>query len=155
MRHTQRDGYHLLDWRERGDLIIPKLWQLAPDLVLGRFLVNTSFDSGFLTLTPEEAAAGWKMIGGLAHSPKITDLSQIPHDQFDEWLAFDSPVDVTEFETMVNYPDFTPIDFEWEEKREHYWKQILFYRPRHVFAENDGVYVVTRDDDISRKLEKA
>jgi len=118
-----------------------------------QFLVNTSFDSGFLTLSPEEKSLGWKMVGKLAHSPRITKVSQIPHDQFDEWLAFDSSVEVTEFETMVNYPNFTPIDFDWEEKRENYWRQVLRWRPRHLFAENDSAYVVTTDEDIVRKLE--
>jgi hypothetical protein len=91
----------------------------------------------------------------LAHSPKITRVAQVPYDQYDEWLAFDSPVEIGEFETLVNYAAFTPIDFSWEEKREHYWKQVLRLRPRHVFGENDRIYVVTADENTARKLESA
>ena len=97
MRHIVRDGYHVLDWAGRDSPSIPDLCAVAPELALGRFLVNTSFDSGFLTLSPEEVRAGWKMIDRLAHSPRITAASEIPHDQFDEWLAFDQPVQVPEF----------------------------------------------------------
>jgi hypothetical protein len=156
MRHIERDGYHLLDWRDdRRDLVLPKLWQHAPELVVGRFLVNTSFDSGFLTLNPEQIAAGWHVVGRLGHSPKIASVAQVPHDQYDEWLAFDSTVEISEFETLVNYATFTPIDFSWEEKREHYWHQILRWRPLHVFGENDGIYVVTADEHTASKLECA
>ncbi len=155
MRHIERDGYHVLDWPDRGDLELPNLWQVAPELVIGCFLVNTSFDSGFLTLKPDDIAAGWRMIGALAHSPKITSVAQMPHDQYDEWLAFDSPIEVTDFETMVNYAVFTPIDFGWEEKREHYWEQIIRWQPRHVFGENDNLYVITADSEIARQLEHA
>lgn len=152
MRHIERDGYHALDWPERHHLEIPEVWRAVPELVIGRFLVNTSFDSGSLTLTSEQASAGWKMVGRLAHSPKITTLSEIPHDQFDEWLVFDSLTEVSEFDTMVNYLSFTPIDFDWLEKRENYWRQIIRYRPRHVLAENERVYVITSDEAIARKL---
>jgi hypothetical protein len=154
MRHIERDGYHVLDWSDdRRDLLLPNLWQHAPELVVGRFLVNTSFDSGFLTLSPEEIAAGWRMVDRLAHTSKISDIAQLPHDQYDEWLAFDCPVEVSEFETMVNYGSFTPIDFAWEEKLENYWQQILHWRPRHAFGENDRIYVVTTDEHVARKLE--
>lgn len=54
---------------------------------------------------------------------------------------------------MVNYLSFTPIDFDWIEKRETYWRQIIRYRPRHVLAENDRVYVITSDEAIARKLQ--
>ncbi len=54
---------------------------------------------------------------------------------------------------MVNFLNFTPIDFSWEEKREDYWQQILRWQPQHVLAENDGLYVITRDENIARKLE--
>ena len=153
MRHIERDGYHVLDWAGADSPCIPDLCAAAPELALGRFLVNTSFDSGFLTLTPEEVSAGWRIIGRLAHSPRLSAVSQLPHDQFDEWLAFDAPVEMSDFETMVNYPNFTPIDFDWIEKRELFWQQILRWRPSQVFAENDGAYVLTRDDDVARRLE--
>jgi hypothetical protein len=109
-RHIQRDGYSVLDWRDDPGFSISDLWGRFPDLVVGRYLVNTSYDSGFLTLSDSELQDGWHMVGRLAHSPQIRSTDQIPHDQYDEWLVFDHPVQVEEFETMVNYARFTPID---------------------------------------------
>jgi hypothetical protein len=152
MRHIERPPYHAFDSPPGSDATMDQLWRAHPDLIVGRFLVNTSFDSGFLTLGPEEQAAGWRMLGDLAHSPRIGDISQVPHDRYDEWLVFEQPVDVPAFETMVNYLNFTPIDFSWEEKRERFWSQVFALRPLHVLGENDGVYVVTRDLSIAERL---
>ena len=151
-RHIQRDGYHALDWRDTPNLFITDIWNRFPELVVGRYLVNTSFDSGSLTLSDSKRQDGWRMVGGLAHSPQIRSTDQIPHDQFDEWLVFDEPVQVEEFETMVNFYGFTPIDFDWEEKREHFWQQVVRLRLLHVLAENDGVYLVSRDEDLISRM---
>ncbi len=90
MRHVQRDGYHLLDWPVETELSIPALLRKAPEMAIGRYVVNTSFDSGQLHISPEEAATGWRMVGDLAHSPKITDIQQLPNDTYDEWLIIRS-----------------------------------------------------------------
>jgi len=154
-RHFERDGYHVFDWPARRDLFISHLWERFPDLVIGRYLVNTSFDSGSLTLSESEAAAGWHKIGELTHSPKITEFEEIPHDQYDEWLVFEQAVDVQAFETLVNYGGFSPIDFSWEEKLELYWRQVLQLKPLHIIAENDAVYLVTRDASVVARVMKA
>ncbi|MGD1084515.1 MAG: hypothetical protein ABSA47_07160 [Verrucomicrobiota bacterium] len=151
-RHIVRDGYQVIDWPDQRGLFITDLWQKFPELVLGMYLVNTSFDSGFLTLSDSERIDGWRMIGRLAHSPKICAVNQIPHDQFDEWLVFDQPTQVEGFETMVNYGGFSPIDFTWEEKRERYWKQVVRLQPLHVIAENDAVYLISRDKNLIAKI---
>jgi hypothetical protein len=154
-RHIQRDGYHALDWRDDPGFFITELWRQFPDLVVGRYLVNTSYDSGFLTLSDSERQDGWRMVGRLAHSPQIRSPHEIPHDQYDEWLVFDQPVQVEEFHTMVNYCGFTPVDFDWEEKRERFWEQVIRLRPLHVIAENDGVYLLSRDEDLVHRITNA
>jgi hypothetical protein len=151
-RHIERDGYHVLDWRNDPGLSVVDLWRLWPELVLERYLVNTCFDSGFLTLSELEKQDGWRMVGRLAHSPRIHRTEQIPHDQYDEWLIFDQPTVVEEFETMVNYGSFTPVDFDWEEKLERFWAQVLRLRPLHVIAENDGVYLLSRDEGVVHRV---
>ncbi|MCX6951701.1 MAG: hypothetical protein NTV51_05905 [Verrucomicrobia bacterium] len=148
MRHAERDGYRLFDWQPREGVTIRQLWQSCPELVVGRYLVNASYDSGSLTLSDVQKDGGWRMIKDFAHSARIEDPAEIPHDQFDEWLIFDAPTVVSDFETMVNQGGFTPLDFDWEEKRAAYWSQILALRPLHVLGENDGAYVVTRDPAI-------
>jgi hypothetical protein len=121
-------------------------------LVVGKHLVNTSYDSGVLTLSDAERRSGWRLVGRLAHSPLIRSTDQIPHDQYDEWLVFDQPVQVEGFDTMVNYCGFTPVDYEWDEKRELFWEQIVRLRPLHVIAENDGVYLLSRDGDLVHRV---
>jgi hypothetical protein len=151
-RHIARDGYHALDWRDDPDFFISGLWEEFPELVLGRYLVNTSFDSGFLTLSDSELRDGWRMVGRLAHSPLVRSIDQIPHDHYDEWLVFDQPVQVEEFETMVNHLGFTPIDFSWEQKRERFWEQVIRLRPLHVMAENDGAYLLSREEGLIHRI---
>lgn len=151
-RHIQRDGYQVLDWPGEAGILITGLIEEFPELVVGRYLVITSFDSGFLTLSESELRDGWHMVGRLAHSPPIRSVDQIPYDQYDEWLVFDQPVQVEEFETMVNYVGFTPIDFGWEQKRERFWEQIVRLRPLHVIAQNEGGYLVSRDDGLIRRI---
>jgi hypothetical protein len=154
-RHIERDGYHVLDWGVAPGFFITELWRRFPDLVIGRYLVNTSYDSGYLPLSDSELQDGWHMTGRLAHSPQIRSTDEIPHDQYDEWLVFDHPVQVEEFETMVNYGKFTPVDFDWEEKRDRFWEQVVRLRPLHVIAENDGVYLLSRDEDLIHRITRA
>ena len=154
-RHIQRDGYHALDWQDDSKLFIDDLWRRFPELVIGHYLVNTSYDSGSLTLGDVERHDGWHMVGRLAHSPKIRNTGQIPHDQFDEWLVFDKPIQVHQFDTMVNYGDFTPIDYSWDEKREWFWKQIVGLQPLHVIGENYGAYLLSKDSTLISKIVSA
>ena len=153
--HSEREGYHTIDWSDRrGPSVtaITDLWRKFPELVVGRYLVNTSYDSGFVTLSDLQLAEGWRMVGQLAHSPQIRSADQIPHDQFDEWLVFDQPTEVSEFETMVNWPDFSPIEFGWEEKRDQFWEQVARLHPLHVIAENWKVYLVSRDGGLIKRI---
>jgi hypothetical protein len=154
-RHIERDGYHALDWRDDPELVISELWEQFPELVVGKYLVNTSFDSGFLTLSDSEREDGWRMVGRLAHSPQVRRADEIPHDQYDEWLVFDRQVQVEGFETMVNYGGFTPIDFGWDEKLEGFWEQVIRLSPLHVLAENDGVYLLTKDAALAGRIKNA
>jgi hypothetical protein len=151
-RHIERDGFHVFDWPAHGGFRLTDLWVVFPELVIGHYLVNTSYDSGFVTLSDSQRQDGWHMVGKFAHSPQIGSTDQIPHDQFDEWLVFEQPVEVNEFETMVNFCGFTPIDFDWEEKRERFWEQVLRLRPLNVVAENYGCYLLSRDDAVVRKI---
>lgn len=151
-RHMERDGYHVLDWQGEHSLCIADIWEQFPELVVGRYLVNTSFDSGFITLSDSERQDGWRMVGRLAHSPRIHRATQIPHDQFDEWLVFDRPTQVDEFETMVNRCYFSPIGIELQEEQERFWEQVVRLKPSHLIAENYGVYLVSRDEDLIVKI---
>lgn len=152
IRHTLRDGYNVFHWPDQPDRDLTDHCKRYPDLVVGRFLVNTSFDSGFLSLSREEESQGWFMIGTLAHSPQIQSVSQVPHDQYDEWLAFETQPRVTDFETLVNFLEFNPIDFTWKEKLERFWEQLGKLQPLHLIGENGTSYIVTRDAALASRI---
>lgn len=151
MRRIELHGYHAFAW-DQDWLFLTDLLEAFPEIVLGKHLVNTSFDSGVLEISEEERAAGWRKPGRLAHSPAIRSLDEIPHDQYDEWLVFDHPVEVDDFETMVNFCGFSPVEFEWGEKWERFWEQVVKLQPLHVIGENARGYVVTRDADLAERL---
>ena len=123
-----------------------------PELVVNRYVVNTSFDSGLLVPSDAERKQGWYVHGELAHSPLIRSTDQLPYDQFDEWLVFEKPVQIDGFKTMVNHVGFTPIDFDWEDKRERYWDQVLRLQPLHIIAQNNVVYLISRDTALVARL---
>jgi hypothetical protein len=154
-RHIERDGYHALDWQDDPGFFITDRWKQFPELVVGRYLVNTSYDSGCLTLSDSERQEGWRMVGRLAHSPRIRSTDQIPHDQYDEWLVFANPVQVEEFDTMVNSGGFTPVEYYLDEKRERFWDQVIRLKPLHVIAENDRVYLLSRDEGLIGRITNA
>jgi len=151
LRHVQRNGFHLFD--SQGETIfIPDFLERFPETVLNKFLANTSFDSGFLMLSGAQQRAGWHMIGKIAHSPRISAVTEIPHDQFDEWLIFETPVEVKHFPTLVNYYGFSPVDFDWPEKIDPFWKHIANLNPLTLIGENDGFYLLTRDEKLAEAI---
>src|SRR5690349_1637822 len=66
----------------------------CPDVVLGKYVAITSFDSSPLVLTDEEKIAGWESRGKIAYSPKIQDVASVPRDQYDEWYIFGCAVEL-------------------------------------------------------------
>jgi hypothetical protein len=155
VRHAQRDGYYVIEWWRPVHFGLFDLFRRVPELVLDRYAVNTSFDSGVLSLGEEERLTGWHSTERFAHSPKITSPSEIPHDGYEEWLIFEQPTLLSEYECMVNHGSFTPTHFSWTEKRELFWSQISRLRPLHVAGENDYVYLLTRDLALFEKAKNA
>jgi hypothetical protein len=62
-----------------------------PQIVLGRYLAGTSFDSGSLVPNEDKVIAGWESRGGIAYSPGIESVEKLPHDLYDEWYLFEFP----------------------------------------------------------------
>ena len=124
----------------------------VPELIVGNYLVSTSFDGGKLTLSDSEIGDGWRIPGQLLHSPRIHSLEQIPHEDIEEWLVYSEPIKVETFDTMVNHEGFTPIDFPLEQECEHFWQQIVRLSPLHVLGENDRAYLVSRDEKLVKRI---
>lgn len=70
------------------------LLRLCPEIVLGKYVAITSFDSGPLVPNDKEIAAGWHSRGDVAYSPRIQSAHEVPRDGWDEWYIFESPADL-------------------------------------------------------------
>jgi hypothetical protein len=79
------DGYEwLVATCSLGDVL-----SVCPNLVMGKFVAVSAFDSGPLVLTEKEKADGWNSLFGIAYSPRIAALETLPYDNcYDEWYIF-------------------------------------------------------------------
>jgi hypothetical protein len=90
--HTGRNGKYF--WLVTEDCLSDIL-SACPDVVIGRYLAVTSFDSGPLYLSDAEKAAGWESRGGIAYSPRVKSVNDLPHDDsYDEWYVFNDVPDL-------------------------------------------------------------
>ena len=121
----------------------------APQIVLARYLVNTSFDSDALDLSEEARAKGWRSDGPLTYSPKIDSVASVPHRQFDEWLAFVNPPGSIPWESVINFCGLSLIDRSYDWVHARLWTQIERFQPESYFAEGDRLIFITRSQALS------
>jgi hypothetical protein len=144
--------------------------QICPDVVLGKYIAITSFDSGPLALTDEEKAVGWESRSNIAYSPKVQAVSRVPRSCYEEWYIFDGPVDLgtshlgeNVFEVpqapghvsvLVNYgfalhpPDRTSL-------ANLFWSQMERIRADSYVADNDYLTFVSADKALFVSVFKA
>jgi len=82
-------GYEWLVTDNSFDLL-----QLCPEIVLGKHIAITSIDSGELEPNEKETASGWRSHEGIAYSPKIQNIEEVPREGWDEWYVFNDPTDL-------------------------------------------------------------
>ena len=116
----------------------------VPRLVIGKYLVNTSFDSGPLSLSLDEMARGWRQESYFTLSPRIADIDDIPFCWYDEWYVFDSPVTFGDYEVFVNYGGFSLHSPNYLEMQDKFWKQFGMIAPESYLAEGDFLIGVTK-----------
>jgi hypothetical protein len=145
------ENYYWVEW-EVNDHFLRGLLSQFPQIVLGKYLVNTSFDSGSLMLADEEIAQGWYKHNDLAISPSITDVLSIPYDQYDEWYVFNSPKTFDNYEVFVNYGGFSLHDSAFAEIQERFWQQLGYISPETFLAEGDFLICVTKDAKLFNLL---
>ena len=147
--------YFWLDWADEApDRDIPWLIEACPEIVLGQYVVNTSFDSSPLYLDEEMLKKGWCKNGELAISPKIERVQEIPHDMYDEWFVFQEPKRFSLSEAYVNYGGFSLVDSPKKSMLEPFWKQIEELQPENFFSEGQNLIFITRHKEIFEKLSK-
>lgn len=168
--HSGTHGRYL--WLESSNLFLPKLVRAVPALVQGRRVAVTSFDSGLLDLTAEETEAGWERRGSVAVSPVISEPSQLPHSEWDEWYVVEDWTATFEPQVFINYGGFSLRDpaylteglhptwdragAEAEEDRireqlDRFWEQLELLSPISYLAEGDLLILATRDADLHKR----
>lgn len=140
----RHNDYYWIQWESA---FLDTLLRRVPAIVLGRYLINTSYDSGNLPLSDQERQSGWRSVGPLTYSPCITDVT-IPHDQFDEWLVFSRPTEIESWKPLVNHCGLSLNDTNYEELQIQLWDQVESVRPESYLAEGDRLIFIT----LCRKL---
>ena len=150
METGQRGTYAWIVWNAQflGDLI-----RTFPELVVGKYVVITAFDSGPLVLSEEEQQRGWHLYGGFAHSPRIHTLADLPYDQYDEWYIAPTQLSFAQCEVFVNYGGFRLQDAaELAALQARFWQQLDDIAPETYLAEGDNLVVATRDVALVERM---
>jgi hypothetical protein len=150
-------------WLTSVDDDLDALLTSCPQVVLGRYLAVTSFDSGSLLPNEDQVLAGWENRAGIGFSPKIESVEKLPHDLYDEWYAFKSPrvlrdlSDGNVFETsieagqvaaFVNFGGFSLHSPEMKALADLFWMQLELIEPESFIADGSLLNFVTRDEQI-------
>ncbi|MBW3637934.1 MAG: hypothetical protein KY445_15940 [Armatimonadetes bacterium] len=141
--------YH---WMELEDGFMRALLERFPQIILGKSLVNTSFDSGQLTLSPDETERGWRKHNEVTLIPLLVELDDFPTDYYDEWYVFDLPTAFDEHEVFVNYCGFSLSKSVWEEFQQRFWNQLEVLQPESYLAEGINLIWVTKNNRLFEQV---
>ena len=88
-------AYGQYRWLTSTEQHIGDIVRLCPDVLLGRYLVVTSIDSGSPWLTDAQRDAGWSLRSGMAYSPRLVSVEKLIYQcdgndspGYDEWYLF-------------------------------------------------------------------
>lgn len=128
----------------------------APDIVRGKHVVITSFDSGRFLPSKEMIDRGWSVKYGSAYSPRIQHRVDLPFHQFDEWYVFPSPTGIGYPEVFVNYSGFRLRYGETAAERqamlERFWRQLEALQPESYLAEGDFLTFAMRNAGLYEEV---
>ncbi len=145
--------------------------ECCPNVVRGKYVAITSFDSGPLELTEEQRSASWVSHGGIAYSPEIKQADMVPRAYFSELYVFGAPTNLgvladpngNIFEsgrqqglihTFVNF-DFGFHDPEYADLTEMFWQQLGWIKAESYLAENDYLIFVTANPELFTRVHEA
>ncbi len=155
---------------------IGHLIERCPEVLLGRYLVVTCFDSGPLHPNAEEEAAGWCFENRVAYSPRLESPGLLPYENFDEWYVFTSPARLCSCDVFINLGGFTlgnpgeslaALDPTWdragakafanEQMRQQgqFWSQLELFGAESYIADGDNFIFVTANADLFTRVEIA
>ncbi|MCZ7644824.1 MAG: hypothetical protein M5U26_06005 [Planctomycetota bacterium] len=153
MNQGKQAGYY---WLHSDTGFLDSLVENAPELVLGKHVVVTSFDSGPLKLSAEEIKAGWFSRKALAYSPRIKDLCEVPSCGFSEWYVFNELKEIGDLEVFVNYSTWALADSVSSLPKNplivNFWDQMTRLRPFAYAAEGIFLNLAVMDEDIFNRV---
>ena len=172
VRQGQRSGYHWLSLE--GEIPLGSLIGLFPEIVLNRYVVVTSYDSGVMLPTPAQIASGWRVEGEFTYSPPIRMIRELEplREDFDseyynecyvfceckslgrryrgDFFQFDETSG--EVQVFVNLLAFNLADCD-EGILEGFWRQMERIAPQTYIAEGEGVVsIASKDQALIAKI---
>ncbi len=158
-----------------GDVI-----EHCPHLVIDKFVLVTSLDSGLVILDEERLNNGWKYVGKVAYnpdltndhaadgefalSPRVSNPADIPRDichgnMYDEWYVFNSPPQLDSAEVFINWGGFglTIGHIGFHELTPHgfeerFWNQLAVINPHSYIADNGTLLFATADGALFEQV---
>ena len=135
--------YSVVQWSYDWDPSLFDLLDRMPELVLGRYVVIASCDSGPYKPTGAELECGWEVVNGVAASPKIVRVSDLPTPGFDEWYVYEERPRTYCYHASVNHFGFAPLP---PDQATGFWAQVEAALPLHVLgAGTPTMFLATRD----------
>ena len=135
--------------------------RLCPEIVLGKFAAITSVDGGVVRLVESQLAEGWLSVDGVAYSPRIDAIADIPHQYdgpdcvgYDEMYLFIEATEIGQLargnvfsdearprdgrvSVFASYASFAFFDPAAEALVELFWPQLLRLSPESYLADCD------------------
>jgi len=141
-----RGAYRWIVWNSQ---FLGELVSAVPQIAVGKFVIITSFDSGPFVPSEEMTKRGWVLKSGLAYSPQIARVEDLPHDRYDEWYIYPFRKEIDPPEIFINYGAFRlryyAADIELHGLLERFWLQMERLQPESYLAEGDSLIFATRD----------
>jgi hypothetical protein len=160
---------------EPSNLILGDLIDHCPHVLLGRYLAVATLDARPFTPTEEESKAGWTGHNGVGYSPRLTNLTNLPWEQDDEWYLFTQPTTIGPLERFVNWGGFSlrdpqhlldEADPTWDligiketadltrQVQERFWRQIERIAPESYIAHGYRFIFVSTDSQVYASVEE-
>ena len=155
--------YEWLTTRRDG---LDALLRACPQVVIGKYIAITSFDSGPLPLNEIEKNAGWESRKGAGYSPKVQTVETLPFEEYNEWYVLQSPFDLGqisqtdvlkyplpsgEIAVFVNYGGFRlhmPDVPAMQDLIKLFWRQLDSINPESYIADGDLQNFACRNKDL-------
>ena len=175
--HIGRMGHY--DWLESVESDFSKILKLCPQVLIGKCVVISCFDSGPLHATPEEINQGWRQEGDLVIVPCVHSVKDLPHDLYDEWYVFSADTSPDIADVFVNecltlrskeslvadaiaamgvQADIVGAKYfasASEERQLQFWHQLDQIKPESYIGAGDQLIFVSHDANLFDDVRKA